>query len=462
MRWSLVLAMGCSSGELIYPSASVATCGDGVTDESEECDDGDANALASDTCRPGCVLPLCGDGILDATEVCDDANKWGGDGCTPTCAVESGNLEAEPNDVGQQSNPLGAGETVAGSLPAGDVDCFSVTVATNEWIDATASGPDGTCPPDLVSRLYGPQGDALEDAYGADPTTCAHLDPFEHPGATYLTAGDYSVCVEGLFRAEVPSYRLTLEVGDDSCLIPSGGTDTDGDGIADPCDSDDDGDTVLDDDDNCPLFPNGGGEVFTTNADGYLTHWLMAGVFTGNDVGAFGDCHPSEVDLLDASGDGAANPALGDTTTDGTPWVAWLEPDGVVSISDVYSLPSPAREVYATSFVWLADATDALLAMGADDGSRAWVNGVMVGEDPTCHGVTADALTYPVSLDKGWNRVSIKVRDAGGGFGFTVRLKDVAGSPLPGLAASLRDGTWSDNQTDSDGDGVGDVCDPTP
>lgn len=53
----------------------VATCGDGVVDENEECDD----AGESETCNADCTLAACGDGILNtqAGEFCDDGKNNG-------------------------------------------------------------------------------------------------------------------------------------------------------------------------------------------------------------------------------------------------------------------------------------------------------------------------------------------------------------------------------------------------
>jgi cysteine-rich repeat protein len=33
-------------------------------------------------CRIDCAIPSCGDGVLDGGEVCDDGNTAPGDGCT--------------------------------------------------------------------------------------------------------------------------------------------------------------------------------------------------------------------------------------------------------------------------------------------------------------------------------------------------------------------------------------------
>jgi cysteine-rich repeat protein len=36
-------------------------------------------------CRLDCTIPTCGDGVLDGGEVCDDGNTQGGDGCSADC-----------------------------------------------------------------------------------------------------------------------------------------------------------------------------------------------------------------------------------------------------------------------------------------------------------------------------------------------------------------------------------------
>lgn len=66
------------------------TCGDGVQDSNEDCDDG--NNMSGDGCSADCLLEesLCGDERLDPGEQCDDGNLNDGDGCSAFCTLEVG------------------------------------------------------------------------------------------------------------------------------------------------------------------------------------------------------------------------------------------------------------------------------------------------------------------------------------------------------------------------------------
>src|SRR5690606_12214922 len=76
------------------PSAtdSSSTCGDGVVQPSEECDDGPSNRWPPDG-EGGCsiycsLLPACGDGVVEPEfEDCDDGNDLSTDACTTTCKL---------------------------------------------------------------------------------------------------------------------------------------------------------------------------------------------------------------------------------------------------------------------------------------------------------------------------------------------------------------------------------------
>lgn len=60
------------------------TCGDGIEDPKEECDDG--NLVNEDSCTGECKFAVCGDGFVqEGSEACDDGNADNSDACTANC-----------------------------------------------------------------------------------------------------------------------------------------------------------------------------------------------------------------------------------------------------------------------------------------------------------------------------------------------------------------------------------------
>jgi cysteine-rich repeat protein len=69
-------------------SCTSDTCGNGMLDPGEQCDDGALNG-PNDRCSIACVItPKCGDTHVDAPETCDDGNTVSGDCCSSACKVE--------------------------------------------------------------------------------------------------------------------------------------------------------------------------------------------------------------------------------------------------------------------------------------------------------------------------------------------------------------------------------------
>lgn len=82
----------CELPDACGPHCTSGSCGDGVIDAGELCDEGAANGAGDGHCATdGSRLQTCGDGILDATwsaepEVCDEDELNGAAGyCNPTC-----------------------------------------------------------------------------------------------------------------------------------------------------------------------------------------------------------------------------------------------------------------------------------------------------------------------------------------------------------------------------------------
>ena len=461
----LLLVAGCAA-EPAPPAAPAPfeppVCGDGHLDPFEACDEGLGNSdEAPGACRLDCRLASCGDGVVDGDEGCDDANAFGGDGCSPACAEETGDLEAEPNDVPNTAGPITPGTWLRGGADVGDVDCFSFFVPADGWVSADVAGVDGAlCPADAVLSLHEPGGVRLAQGTRGEGA-CAGLDPATDAGARFAEEGTWSLCVAGLLGGAVLAYDLRVEVGQDSCALEGvpldPRLDADVDGLQDRCDEDDDGDGAADVDDNCPHEPNTlEAEPLSVDGSGFIHHWLTIGEWHGLET--TNDCRPSLDNVL--GDDATAAPHLGDEV-DGLVWQRWSENRRRLDFLDRYGGDTP-REVYAVTWVRSDVEQDVVLAVGADDGFFAWLNGEIVADVASCQGVNTDQFQSQVTLEAGWNRLMIKVRDQGGGWGLMARFRDPDG-PLVDLEVSMSpDGTWLDDQSDLDGDGVGDACDDTP
>ena len=414
---------------------------------------GDA-AETGDTAPPG--PSDCGNGVLESGEDCDDGGEWGGDGCSKDCLSEAGTPEVEPNDTFDVATAAAPGVWLDGSLPEQDVDCWAIMVPA---CGAVAAQQTGDCAVPLGLSLLDPSGNVLA-AGSWDDSGCAVLDPVAEPGARFVSEGTWSVCVSAVNEAEVRGYELALTTPDAATLgAPSTGDDSDADTIPDSCDADLDGDGLDNDLDNCPEIPNGPLDSGTAmTGDGFLTQWLSAGAFTTGTT--TGECRPSDDFLVGE--DSTIAPSLGATAGD-LVWTALLFDYYAYDLLTPYgSTPAP-REAYVVTYLRSDAARTLTLAVGADDGLFAWWNGTKVLDVSSCQGVNYDQFQAPVDVDAGWNTVMLKVRDWGGGWGFSARLLDDAGAPVTDLQASIRPGeSYAPDQTDQDADGIGDICDSEP
>ncbi|MFZ5481580.1 MAG: DUF4215 domain-containing protein [Myxococcota bacterium] len=442
----LLLLLACRPAPAPAASEPAPRCGDGEVADDEECDDGAANGDDPDACRANCLLPACGDGVVDGGEACDDGALVGGDGCDGLCAEEDGTLEVEPNDTPAEATPAGA--RVHGTLPADDVDCFSFAVPRCGAVAVTEAG---ACTSAMTMALYDPAGALL--AVGAPGEgDCAALDPADQPGARWVAEGTWSVCVAPV-AGEIASYALDVATVDSASLDADAGDDLDDDGEPDSCDLDRDGDGVDDATDTCPDVSNGPDTTLALSENGYVTTFLGAGPFTG-DATTEG-CRPAEDARAGEDVEGFA-PAAGDAG-----WRVHLLTSGWFDLLEDYATVEAPREAYAMVYLRSDGARAAILAVGADDGVFAWWNGERVLDVAGCQGVTPDQFQAPVTVAEGWNTLLLKVRDQGGAWGLTARLLTEDGAAaITDLAPALDpEGVWLPDQTDTDGDGVGDACD---
>lgn len=172
----LLLSLAACSGRSKQGLEVGALCGDGVLQEGEACDDG--NAVGGDGCSADCFSDeRCGNGVVDADagEVCDDGNTSGGDGCSADCR-RAGSCGDGVLDAGEECDDgeIGSAEC--------DADCTFARCGDGTWNEAAGEqcddgGPSATCNEDctlarcgdgIVNALAGEACDAAGESFDCD------------------------------------------------------------------------------------------------------------------------------------------------------------------------------------------------------------------------------------------------------------------------------------------------------
>lgn len=183
-------------------------CGDGIVDDGEECDDGDANADDAE-CTSLCTVAVCGDGfVLADVEACDDAGE-----------SEACNFDCTPAVCGDgQVNPT-AGEECEDQNDDNTDDCLDSCLAATcgdgfVWADNEACD-DGNLDP----------GDGCDDTCANEFCTwdldALDLPVMVHPANYYGEVafdGDCNLVVAGAFEDNV--YVVDGIDGTSSVLAP--------------------------------------------------------------------------------------------------------------------------------------------------------------------------------------------------------------------------------------------------
>jgi cysteine-rich repeat protein len=151
------------------------SCGDGVVEAGEECDDSNLND--NDDCLETCKLNTCGDGRVNLrTEACDDGNGASGDGCDSNCTVTAcGNgvvTAGEVCDDGNGNDYDGCNRDCTLSPPAyvkasntGAYDHFGSSIALSA--DGSTLAVGAPYEDSAATGVGGEQGDNLATNAGA-------------------------------------------------------------------------------------------------------------------------------------------------------------------------------------------------------------------------------------------------------------------------------------------------------
>ncbi len=131
--------------------------------------------------------------------------------------------------------------------------------------------------------------------------------------------------------------------------------------------------------------------------------------------------------LISQGGESGAKPAEGQVIDLAGRTYIWQR---LKSSSDVVDLGKSYGEkaaiAYAFATIELAAPADALFGLGSDDAVKVWLNGRLVHRNWTERAVRLDDDILRLRLNKGANRLLLKVQNRGGGWGFSFRAIDSA------------------------------------
>ncbi len=156
--------------------------------------------------------------------------------------------------------------------------------------------------------------------------------------------------------------------------------------------------------------------------------WLILGSFQA----------PGAADLLAVPyiSETAAAPSEGASAGKRT-WKRVDSPDGSVNFIGMGFPFSTGCAAYAFTWVFSEKSVAARLLLGSDDGIAAWLNGIEVWRHSIQRGHTPGEDAAAVRLEKGWNRLLLKVSQLEGGWGFSCTVASPSGlrfateSPAP-------------------------------
>jgi cysteine-rich repeat protein len=211
---------GTAGTGVINISCNIGICGDGVTEGTEECDDGNTNN--TDSCGNDCILIECGNGVVQFGEECDDGNTANGDGCDENCLTEPLANDDCIDRIGIGDGLTAIDNTLATTdgLGHGALCEFDGQTYLDVWYNYTASCTGtlslGTCTGGGTGLVGDAQFDtdlAIYDGCAVCPPTDAELlgcNDDEDNGACNATGTTFPSLIEGVQVIESQCYKIRV------------------------------------------------------------------------------------------------------------------------------------------------------------------------------------------------------------------------------------------------------------
>ncbi len=191
----------------------------------------------------------------------------------------------------------------------------------------------------------------------------------------------------------------------------------------------------------CAAGQNYCGGARPTDSSGFIKDWLIIGPFSSAVTPTV------QLDARDLiGGEANATPTVG-MMAGGQTWTEWRSGIGEtgaltqcngVDLGRLFASPGSTSTAtnmtaYVYANIYSPSARMAELALGCDDGCRAWLNGTSVASRMGPSGCIPDDVRGNVRLLAGMNRLLVKVTNGNGASGVTARFR------WPGVDAPMRD-----------------------
>jgi mannan endo-1,4-beta-mannosidase len=166
---------------------------------------------------------------------------------------------------------------------------------------------------------------------------------------------------------------------------------------------------------------------------GEVLGWLVAGAFQNPTDKDFKDCKGFENDYI---GEARARPVEGRKVSSAEWRLIVASPQRGIDLLPIYKTNEPAV-AYGYATLVSKSVQDVTLLVGSDDGVKIWLNGALIHTNHVTRGVDGQTDRLDITLQKGTNRLLLKVDQHFGGWGFLVKVAYQDGTPASDLIEAL-------------------------
>ena len=210
-----------------------------------------------------------------------------------------------------------------------------------------------------------------------------------------------------------------------------------------------------------------GGDAGVTDEKGFIRDWLTGGAYPNYQVNGKQQGYEDDF-LIKLGGETQAEPydGLRDTATfkadkakliagigsanewgytaDKTLPVIWRKihrtgPKAEIVLDKMFLPVDDYLVTYAFCYIESPIARKIKVRLGSDDDHKVWLNGRLLGGVNQSQGVIPDNFIYNAELQRGLNRLLLKIVDRTHGYGFCLALSDTANQPLHDVKIILDD-----------------------